>query len=195
MSDISQLKQQFRVQLSEKRKQLSKQEYEHYSNQIMRHLVAFLSDIVTQEPVQLLVYRALPYEVDTLSLFENDNLQVFAPRILPHMNMEWIEANRETSWQSAGFNVLEPEHGEPWKKGDAKTIMLAPLLGFDAEGNRLGMGKGYFDRWLAKHGDGVDVQLGLAFSCQELPKVPTEPHDAPLSTIITECGVRTCPIP
>ncbi len=60
-------------------------------------------------------------------------------------------------------------------------------LGFDARGYRLGYGRGYFDRFLMRH---RLVAIGLAFECQLVPAVPVEPHDIPMTAIITEGELR-----
>ena len=165
-----------------------------FSSAIIRHLYQHLSSLPeAAEPLQLLAYHALPVEVDTFALFHQQQYQVFAPRMLPDHDMDWIAINKDTTWHEMDYGVLEPRSGELWQPDVARTILISPLLGFDRQGNRLGMGKGFFDRWLETHGHQLMLQIGLAFSCQELPKVPTEPHDAPLSAIITEHGVFSCP--
>ena len=194
MIETPNLKHQLRQQLTLQRKQLSLSERENYSQQIMDFLFAHLaSHFPANAQVQLLVYHALPFEVDTSALFTQEKYQIFAPRMLPDMGMAWVKVTSDTQWLHMDFGVQEPEQGELWQKEQHKTVLIAPLLGFDRAGNRLGMGKGYFDRWLVLHAQALDLQVGLAYSCQELSKVPVEPHDAPLSTIITEHGVIACP--
>jgi len=195
MTEISELKQTYRKYLTVQRKQLSLAQRETYSKQIIHHLRQYLTPFVTtSEKLQLLTYCSLPVEVDTSALFEDERFDVFVPRMLPEQHLEWVEVNEKTVWKHIDFGVQEPEHGQRWQKSNLKTALIAPLLGFDRSGNRLGMGKGFFDRWLSLHAQELDDQVGLAFSCQELPKVPMEQHDAPLSTIITEHGVLACPI-
>ncbi len=194
MSEIAIIKQNYRNQLSTVRKQLSAAQRQTYSAKIHKHLFDYLNTMQVRGSLELLAYKALPFEVDTAVLFASSAVQVFVPRMLPDRDMEWVEVTSATVWKKAAFGVLEPQQGRLWQAGDHTTILLCPLLGFDVLGNRLGMGKGYFDRWLGQHQNQLAAQLGLAFSCQELPKVPTEPHDAPLSAIITELGVTSCPI-
>lgn len=62
-------------------------------------------------------------------------------------------------------------------------VVLVPCVGFTRGGFRLGYGGGYFDRWLAQH-PGVTT-VGLAWSGAETP-FPVEPHDQPLTLILTE---------
>lgn len=69
-------------------------------------------------------------------------------------------------------------------------LLLVPLLGFDRRGNRLGYGKGYYDRALA--GLPQAVTIGLAFATQEEPALPVEPTDQPLDYVLTEAGLIDC---
>jgi 5-formyltetrahydrofolate cyclo-ligase len=63
-----------------------------------------------------------------------------------------------------------------------------PLLAFDRSGGRLGYGKGYYDRTLAKlrSAPRPPVAIGLAFAEQEVEEVPTGPDDVALDAVITE---------
>jgi len=189
MSDISLLKQSLRQDLSRKRKSLSDTQRQDYSAQIQTYASQYLKDKSIQ---QVLMYKALPMEVNTDTLLSNKNYETYVPRMLSDSNMQWIKVDENTMWKAVNFGVLEPEDGRIWQPTNMNTALLCPLLGFDSQGHRLGMGKGYFDRWLEAHGQGIDV-VGLSFACQELPKVPVEPHDVPLAAIITEQGIHSCP--
>jgi 5-formyltetrahydrofolate cyclo-ligase len=70
-------------------------------------------------------------------------------------------------------------------------LVLAPLLAFDRYGGRLGYGGGYYDRTLAalRAAPGV-LAVGLAFSGQEVDRVPHDAHDQMLDAICTEVGYR-----
>ncbi len=67
--------------------------------------------------------------------------------------------------------------------------IIVPVLGFDRRGYRLGLGKGWYDRFLA--GQPQALKIGLAYSWAEVPALPHEPHDVPLNVIVTERGVIT----
>lgn len=97
---------------------------------------------------------------------------------------------------AAAFSTMEPRPDAP---PAVPTLVLAPLLAFDASGQRLGWGKGYYDTALgaldaaAAHGQGVrPFVVGFAFACQEVPVVPAEAHDRRLDAIVTEHGYRRC---
>ena len=71
----------------------------------------------------------------------------------------------------------------------APDLVIAPLLGFDGAGYRLGQGGGYYDRTLdALRAAGSVFVIGLAFAGQEVDQVPRDDHDQPLDAILTETG-------
>lgn len=77
--------------------------------------------------------------------------------------------------QPAGHEELAPD------------IFLAPLVGFDHRLNRLGQGAAFYDRAFARYPDAWRV--GVAWSVQEVPAVPTDVWDVPLHAVITERGM------
>jgi len=88
----------------------------------------------------------------------------------------------------AGFGL-----SEPFSDATEATpaLMLVPLAAFDRRGGRIGYGKGYYDgaieRLIAL--GRRPRTLGVAFSCQEVPSIPIEPHDRRLDAILTEHGL------
>lgn len=96
----------------------------------------------------------------------------------------------------AGFGALGPAADAP---ACAPDIVLAPLLGCDRRGGRLGWGKGYYDRMLAAR-DAAAARgagqrpfvVGVAFSCQLVAAVPMDAHDRRLDAIVTEEGWIAC---
>lgn len=89
----------------------------------------------------------------------------------------------------AGFGTLAPDDSMTVLDPD---IMLMPLSAFDRFGGRIGYGGGYYDRVIAKlHKKQQFPELiGIAFDCQEVPSVPAESHDVPLSAVLTESGIK-----
>ena len=69
------------------------------------------------------------------------------------------------------------------------SFVLVPLLAFDALGNRLGYGKGHYDRVLASlRAKGRAFACAIAYKAQMLDTIPSEPHDQPLDWAATEQG-------
>ncbi len=88
--------------------------------------------------------------------------------------------------QSGPFGTREPKKNSPETTPD---VVALPLLGFDGDGNRLGYGKGYYDRTIAAM-DHKPLLVGLAFATQELEHISASPHDVPLHMAVTEEGLR-----
>lgn len=75
----------------------------------------------------------------------------------------------------------------------APVVMLVPLLAFDAEGNRVGYGGGYYDRTLAAaRAARTIIAIGLAYDAQEVPAVPRLDFDQRLDWVLTPSGPRRC---
>ena len=72
------------------------------------------------------------------------------------------------------------------KKVVIPEILLIPLLAFDDDLNRLGYGGGYYDRYLGKLKKKNILKIGIAYSFQNLKKIPINKHDVKLDFIITE---------
>lgn len=87
------------------------------------------------------------------------------------------------------FGLSEPRDDLPPVDPAA---LIVPLAAFDRRGHRVGYGRGYYDQAIARLSLGRPVlTIGVAFSVQEVARVPNEPHDQPLDHLVTEAG----PIP
>jgi 5-formyltetrahydrofolate cyclo-ligase len=78
----------------------------------------------------------------------------------------------------------------------ALTLLIMPLVAFDARCNRMGMGAGYYDRTLAwrllrRHWKGPTL-VGYAYVQQQLPSLQTQPWDVPMDMVITEQAILRC---
>ena len=71
-------------------------------------------------------------------------------------------------------------------KPESLDLVLVPGVAFDWKGERLGFGKGYYDRFLTKTSA---LLVGVAFSAQVIPDVPTESHDVSMNALLTENGI------
>lgn len=85
---------------------------------------------------------------------------------------------------SGKFGLSEPDVSAPLTR---PATMLIPLAAFDRFGNRIGYGKGFYDRAIAALNP--KRKIGLAFACQQVESVPTEKHDERLDEIITENAI------
>lgn len=88
--------------------------------------------------------------------------------------------------EPAGFGTQVPAAEA---SGITPSVLLVPLLAFDARGYRLGYGGGFYDRTLAQLGTAKVLAVGLAFGGQQVEEVPTGRFDLPLDAVVTEDGL------
>ncbi len=108
-------------------------------------------------------------------------LPVVAGRGKPLIMRAWL-------WgEPLGSGVWGIREPKPEAQQVDPDILLVPLLAFDRAGYRLGYGGGYYDLTIAGlRARKTVTAVGIAFSAQEVPKVPTTPRDARLDLVLTE---------
>lgn len=84
------------------------------------------------------------------------------------------------------FGITEPCAYAARARAQTLDVVFMPLVGFDDYGNRLGMGGGFYDRAFAKLRGRKPLRIGLAHSCQKVPKLARQSWDVPLHGIGTE---------
>ncbi len=92
------------------------------------------------------------------------------------------------------WGLLEPSADAPLAPLDQLALMVVPGLGFTARGERLGSGRGFYDRALARAralSPGL-VSVGFALAIQVVPTLPMEPHDLRVDAVVTERGLTRC---
>ncbi len=82
------------------------------------------------------------------------------------------------------FRVPDPLTHERPAPASSIDAVLVPMVGFDRNGHRLGYGAGYYDRFFESHL--AIPRIGMAYSCQEVELIPTEPFDAQMDHVVTE---------
>ncbi len=135
----------------------------------------------------------LPGEVRTEPLVEQAlrrRKRVLCPRVRPHGQLDHRELLDITHLRRSAFGLLEPDLdlSPPADPADADLIVV-PGLAFTAEGVRLGMGGGYYDRFLVQSSA---FRLALAFEIQIRDSLPQLPHDQRVDAIVTELRVIPC---
>lgn len=113
----------------------------------------------------------------------------YLPVLLPEtVTLEFRQYLPDRPLVTNFFGLLEPDDSAPViAPGNLDTVFM-PLVGFDENGNRLGMGKGYYDRTFAFLLTGKlpkPVLIGLAHECQRVGELEAAGWDVPLEGIIT----------
>jgi len=184
---MSQTKVALRQQAKEVRLLLSPSQIADYSRSITERLLDILDGFAT-----VMVYAAKAPEVETSGLIAELNrrgVRVVVPIIERETHTLRLSYLPDPSvLVPSTFNVPEPiGHELPARPEDVEVVVL-PMLAFDAEGNRLGYGAGYYDRFLCRYPH--PQKIGIAFSCQQAESIPTDQNDVKMDWIVTEKGTN-----
>ncbi len=146
------------------------------------------SKVITQEVMQLIeyqnsqviaLYKSFNNEVDTSYLINNSLLlgkTVLLPRVVDD-RMIFIRIDENTKYDTSRYGIVEPIGDEYLGPID---LMIVPGLGFSKDGDRLGYGMGYYDRYLK---DKNTYTIGLCFD-EQIVTIPTTSTDIKMNKII-----------
>lgn len=145
---------------------------------------------------RIAVYLPADGEVDTAAIIERAwamGKQVYLPVLVPflHNRLWFARYEAETPMVRNRFGIAEPRMVHHRRiETHALDLVLAPLVGFDSKGNRLGMGGGFYDRsfsYLARRRRWCKPHLvGLAYDFQQVPQLPAQHWDVPLTAVVTD---------
>lgn len=140
----------------------------------------------------VMIFLTMTCEVDTSHIALqawNDMKRVLAPRVAwEQRRMLPTEITSLTNDVRDGeLGIRQPVEGMPVPVSEI-DLLIVPGLAFDAHGNRLGRGRGFYDRFLA-HRDFRGCACGLAIDEQVVDVVPTSETDARLAMLVTPKGV------
>ncbi len=153
--------------------------------QLISHLSQYLSTI---SPSLICAYLATDGEPDIQPLFADYPDRLGLPRVDDDQMVfhHWQPGDPLVTNQ---WQIPEPSTSSTLVAPSTIDALLIPLVAYDASGNRLGRGGGYYDRYLEKVGAQTQ-RIGIAFSTQQAEQpLPTEPWDVPLTAVATELGV------
>ena len=137
------------------------------------------------------IYYSIQDEVDTLKLIEwliKNEYQVYLNKILDkkHRLMQFsriydLDFDKENIYK----NIIQPKNNE--FSNNELDIIFIPLVAYDNNHHRIGMGYGYYDNYLKNT---KTIKVGLAYKLQETDCINKEVHDVQLDLIINEDGIR-----
>jgi len=141
----------------------------------------------------VMIFLSMPNEIDTgqLALHCWSNLKrVLAPKVSwEQRRMLPTEIKSLTSdVRDSVLGLREPIEGLPIPVADIDLVVV-PGLGFDPAGNRLGRGRGFYDRFLS-HRDFRGVACALALEDQVVEAVPSDETDMRVHMLVTDARVR-----
>ncbi|MDX1267377.1 MAG: 5-formyltetrahydrofolate cyclo-ligase [Oceanisphaera sp.] len=180
---------QIRQQIRQARRALTSAEQQAASEVIIRHVAG--ADHLAQAG-KVALYLANDGELDPQPLIDwywSQGSQVYLP-VLHHFSpghLLFLRYDPDTRLIANRFGIPEPKLDIrlllPKQELD---VIYTPLVAFDSQGNRIGMGGGFYDRTLAAWRQRLGPRpVGLAHNCQQLPAIPTDSWDIPLPELIT----------
>lgn len=189
VKNIKEVKKNLRMRYRQFRENLDPQRKVALDSTIQSRLLA-LNEYARADTV--FTYVSKPIEVDTFALIEAafaNRKRVAVPRCVPQtFDMEFYYITSLDDLEKGTFGVLEPLPGKcALVPPDATGLCIVPGLSFDAQGYRLGYGKGYYDRFLSEF---KGFTVGICYSGCVQWNLPHGYYDKPVDVLITEKYIR-----
>lgn len=170
-------------------RQLIRQRKRHFSQQELEEMSLAVITQLMEHPLlntaqTLLLYYSLPDEVNTHQLVETLYQQgktILLPVVTGDSQMELRIYRGVDSMHCGAYGIAEPT-GERYLAYKDISLAIIPGMAFDADGHRLGRGKGYYDRFLTQLPD--CYKIGICFAFQQVAHVPTQPTDIAIDEVI-----------
>lgn len=131
---------------------------------------------------RILMYHSLPDELSTHAFLGKwrDRKRFYLPRV-NGVNLEILPYD-ESRLELGSFHIEEPTGNDTVDPSEIELIVV-PAVAYDRKGNRLGRGRGFYDRLLKTT---KATKVGVGYEFQLVDEVPTEPHDVGVDIVITQ---------
>ncbi len=174
-------KQELRALVAQNKKEIPRAAIFDLSAPIMRRLAVHPRFVAART---VLLYHSLPDEPNTwgFARYWSSRKRV----LLPSVKGKDLELHRYAAGDSlrAGTFGIRESTGEVFTDYASIDLAVIPGVAFDADGNRLGRGGGFYDRLLARLRHYDIYKIGVCFDFQRVAHVPAEPHDIPMDEIL-----------
>ena len=181
------LRNQLRQQIRKTRANLTALQQQQAEDSITQQALAFIEERNAQH---IALYVSFDGEISTDKLIKNlwaQGKQVYLPVLHPFNpnHLLFLRYLPDTPMLKNKFSIWEPKlNVQNVLPLDELDILFTPLVAFDKQGNRLGMGGGFYDRTLQHWQKSPFIPVGLAHQCQQVEQLPTEAWDVPLHQIL-----------
>lgn len=188
MKSIQQtLRNQLRQQIRKTRANLTALQQQQAEDSITQQALALIEERNAQH---IALYLSFDGEISTDKLIKilwAQGKQVYLPVLHPFNpnHLLFLRYLPDTPMLKNKFGIWEPKlNVQNVLPLDELDILFTPLVAFDKQGNRLGMGGGFYDRTLQHWQKSPFIPVGLAHQCQQVEQLPTEAWDVPLHQIL-----------
>ncbi|HCD5319625.1 TPA: 5-formyltetrahydrofolate cyclo-ligase [Klebsiella michiganensis] len=188
LSDIPFTRQQIRQQIRQRRRALTPEQQNQFALHAADRMMAYPPVLLAQT---VAVFLSFDGELDTRPLIDQlwrAGKRVYLPVLHPFSpgNLLFLHYHPSSDLVVNRLNIREPKLDVrdvlPLSQLD---VLVTPLVAFDAAGQRLGMGGGFYDRTLQNWRQHRLQPVGYAHDCQQVDALPTEQWDIPLPAVIT----------
>jgi 5-formyltetrahydrofolate cyclo-ligase len=167
-----------------RRRSLSEEEFRSASRIIQQ---AFLETEEYRQAWSVAVYASIHHEVDTGLIVQTaleSGKKVAFPAVVEH-RLVFRQVKADSSMKSGVFGILEPCTDCRVFPPDEVDVFVLPGIAFDLKGERIGYGKGFYDKTLHRM-EGEGRLVGMCYDFQLVDEIVGEPHDVKMDLIITE---------
>jgi 5-formyltetrahydrofolate cyclo-ligase len=187
-----QTRQTLRKTLRQRRRDLSSKEQQTHARQMARNLQ---KNRFFKQAKHIALYLAADGEMSADYLIDiawRERKKVYLPVLSPYADtLFFAPYNPNSKMQLNRFGISEPAKSiKKCKRAHQLQLIFMPLVGFDTDCNRLGMGGGFYDRSLHFRSHQKKWRkprlIGLAHECQRAELIPIEKWDVPADAIVTE---------
>ena len=181
------LRNQLRQQIRKTRANLTALQQQQAEDSITQQALALIEERNAQH---IALYISFDGEISTDKLIKilwAQGKQVYLPVLHPFNpnHLLFLRYLPDTQMLKNKFGIWEPKlNVQNVLPLDELDILFTPLVAFDKQGNRLGMGGGFYDRTLQNWQNTSFIPVGLAHQCQQVEQLPTEAWDVPLHQIL-----------
>ena len=176
-------KAELRKEMRNCKRQFTAQQLHELSFAVIQRL---LNNTHLKEARTILLYHSLPDEVDTHTIVDSllmSGKTILLPRVTGDSTMELRRYTGPRDLAQGAFGIMEPA-GRVFTDYASIDLAVVPGMAFDREGNRMGRGKGYYDRLLPMLTH--TYKIGICFPFQMVESVPCDEHDARMDEVITQ---------
>lgn len=158
------------------------------------------ADLLTTHPFfkkgqHIACYLAHKNEFETIPLIQTiwrAGKKCYLPVLCEGKTLSFVSYDDGDELEVNQYGILEPTDFSRKIPHEKLDMVIMPLVAYDAQGRRLGMSGGYYDRTFAfTYAQGIRPQLvGLAYTAQYIDELPSDAWDVNMNSIITEEGIR-----
>lgn len=188
-------KKQIRIRSLKARDALTEEERNQKSRKICERL---LQSSFFEEAQDILLYASYGSEVQTQQIFDqavSEGKQVFYPRVMDGETMQFFQVTDLSALQEGYRGIREPRadgaaYTQPGRKAGRRALLIMPGAAFDREKNRIGYGKGFYDRFLGAGFAGMKIALAFDVQILQENQIPAQETDVRPDLILSETGLR-----